>query len=160
MCVLSDREIEEYVACGKLRIEPFIPEHMTPNGIDLCMHEAWIEGIAEKFVNAMVNIPPHTRFMLATREFLSVPDDLVGMIWLKTSLARKGVTGSFGLIDAGFAGTLTLAFYNSSNDAITLNPDAKIVQVCFVKMSKPAGKLYAVRSGHYQNQKGVTFSRI
>ncbi|MEM4160774.1 MAG: dCTP deaminase [Thermoplasmata archaeon] len=160
MCVLSDREIKRCVEKGFLKIEPFVEGNLTPNGIDLCVHEVWFEGTEEKIVEKPVFVPPHTRFLVSTREKISMPDDLVGMLWIKTSLARSGILGAFGLIDAGFSGTLTLAFYNGSKETFSLSLGAKIVQLVFVRMGSRPEKLYMERSGHYQNQQGITFSRL
>ncbi|MEM3396035.1 MAG: dCTP deaminase [Thermoplasmata archaeon] len=160
MCVLSDGEIKEYLKRQSLKIEPFVETNLTPNGIDLCAHEVWVEGMNEKIISASVAVPPHTRFMVSTKEKVSMPEDIVGMLWIKTSLARKGIFGAFGLVDAGFRGTLTLGFYNGSKETISLSPDAKIVQLVFVKLNSNPDKLYGERSGHYQNQEGITFSRI
>ncbi|MCX8173931.1 MAG: dCTP deaminase [Thermoplasmata archaeon] len=160
MCVLSDREIREYVKRKVLIIEPFVEQNLTPNGIDLCAHEVWIEGIPEKMVETAVSVPPVTRFMVSTRERVVMPEDLVGILWIKTSLARKGIFGAFGMIDAGFRGTLTLGFFNGSGEAVSLSQGAKIVQLVFVRMHSSPEKLYVERSGHYQDQQGITFSRV
>lgn len=157
MGLLSDREIKELVRSQKLKIEPFNESNLTPNGIDLCIHEIWVEG--GETTTKPCEVPPLTRFMVSTLEFISMPENLVGMLWIKTSLARKGIIGSFGLIDSGFQGRLTLAFYNSSREVVSLAPASKCVQLVFLKHSG-SEKLYAERSGHYQNQEGITFSRL
>ncbi|MGB9636183.1 MAG: dCTP deaminase [Thermoplasmata archaeon] len=158
--VLADREIIENLRENKLKIEPFIEQHLTPNGIDLCIGEVWVEGMAEKVTEGEISIPGHTRFLVATRECVGLPENLVGLLWLKTSLARKGIIGSFGLVDAGFNGNLTLAMYNSSGKSVVVKCGEKIVQLCFLKLSDMPEKLYPARSGNYQNQKGITFSRV
>lgn len=157
MCVLSDWEIKEYVKKQVLKIEPFVEANLTPNGIDLCAHEVWIEGREEKMVELAVSVPPGTRFMISTMERVSMPEDVVGMLWIKTSLARRGIFGAFGMIDAGFRGTLTLGLYNGSKEPVIIPPSAKIVQLVFVKMHSKPEKLYMERSGNYQDQQGITF---
>lgn len=156
MCLLSDWEIKEYVQTQKLRIEPFNESNLTPNGIDLCVNEIWVEG-REPTKNSC-EVPPLTRFMVSTLEFISMPENLAGMLWIKTSLARKGIVGSFGIVDAGFEGRLTLAFYNASYEKVVIAPGSKVVQLVLLRHS-PSQKLYPERSGHYQNQDRITFSR-
>ncbi|RLF73672.1 MAG: hypothetical protein DRN42_05330 [Thermoplasmata archaeon] len=64
--------------------------------------------------------------------------------------------GSFGRIDAGFHGTLTLALANMSPKEQAVTIGDRIVQVVFETLSTLPEKVYAERSGNYQGQLGIT----
>jgi dCTP deaminase len=66
---------------------------------------------------------------------------------------------SFGKIDSGFNGTLTLLGFNSSNEEVELKIGETFAQMVFEMMTGPAASLYSERSGNYQNQKGITWSK-
>ena len=80
-------------------------------------------------------------------------------MWLRTSWARKGIICSFGKIDSGFKGNLTLLGLNAGKDNVIIEIGNTFAQIVFETLSTTANELYAERSGNYQNQKGITWSR-
>ena len=61
--------------------------------------------------------------------------------------------------NSGFKGSLTLLGYNSGKDSVKVKIGNTFTQIVFEKLSTNANELYAERSGNYQNQKGVTWSK-
>jgi dCTP deaminase len=100
-------------------------------------------------------LPPECHTLIGTKERVELPNYLCAQIWLKSSWARKGLLASFGLIDAGFHGNLTLSVYNASDKDIEFHLDQGIVQVCFILLTSSAEKTYSQRSGNYQNSNVV-----
>ena len=66
--------------------------------------------------------------------------------------------GSFGFIDAGFNGHLSLSFYNCSSWEIDLKHGDKIAQVVFIELTSESDITYGERSGNYQNSTGIKLS--
>ena len=66
---------------------------------------------------------------------------------------------SFGKVEAGFEGNLTLSAYNASDDTLQIKIGETFAQIVFERMESPPEKLYDKRSGTYLGQKGVTMSR-
>ena len=158
MTVLSDEAILSALDVGELEIEPFNAENLTPNGYDLTIKEIEIpEGARTS--NGDLIIPPGKRFAVSTKERVACGPNLCAQLWLRTSWARKGIVCSFGKIDSGFNGTLTLLGFNSSEMNVTLSTDVTFAQMVFEVMTGPAASLYSERSGNYQNQEGITWSR-
>jgi|YelNatPaOPRAMG01_1025707.scaffolds.fasta_scaffold01143_22 dCTP deaminase len=150
--MLSDAEIRSLVTKGKLIVSNYREEQLTPNGYDLTAGMIRVPG--ENGSDG--NIPARSFFLVSTLERLDMPSGIAGQIWLKSSFCRKGIIGSFGLVDSGFRGELTLALYNAADTAITIFTGRSIAQITFIRMSSEPAQTYEQRSGNYQNQTGVT----
>ena len=158
MTILSDEAIISALDVGELEIEPFNEDNLTPNGYDLTIKEIEIPG-SEKICNGDVIIQPGKRFALSTKERIACRPNLCAQLCLRTSWARKGIMCSFGKIDSGFNGTLTLLGFNSSDKNVTLSTGVTFAQMVFEIMTGAASSLYSERSGNYQNQDGITWSK-
>ena len=143
---------------GELEIDPFNKDNLTPNGYDLTIKEIEIPN-GDKTSNGDLAIPPGKRFAVSTKERIACGPNLCAQLWLRTTWARKGIVCSFGKIDSGFDGTLTLLGFNSSEQNVILSIDVTFAQMVFEVMTGPASSLYSERSGNYQNQKGITWSK-
>jgi len=155
--LLADADIRRYLAKGEIRIEPFDETHLTPNGYDVSIEEVVVP--APKGSARPNRIPPRTRFAVSTRESITLGRHVAGQIWLRTTWARRGVVASFGMIDAGFSGTLTFGALNASSKPLELPIGDRFAQVVFLTLDSPASETYDQRSGTYQGQKGVTLGR-
>ncbi len=158
MSILSDEAILSAIDLGELEIDPFNSDNLTPNGYDLTISEVEIPNSTKINKGEMI-IPPGSRFAVSTKERIACGANLCGQLWLRTSWARKGIACSFGKIDSGFDGTLTLLGFNSGNEDVSISIGETFAQVVFEMLSGPARSLYSERSGNYQNQKGVTWSK-
>ena len=158
MTVLSDKSIIKLIANKEIVIEPFSDTNLTPNGYDLTVCEIEIPN-EEKISKGNLRIPPNHRFAISTKEVISCGENHCAQLWLRTSWARKGIICSFGKIDSGFKGNLTLLGLNSSEDEVNIEIGNTFAQIVFEKLSTPADELYSDRSGNYQNQKGITWSK-
>jgi dCTP deaminase len=159
MAVLSDADITAKLLSKELKIEPFFEKNLTPNGYDLTIAEIVIPSASVKADQGTVEIPAKTWFAVSTKEYIKLSAKVTAQLWIRTSHARKGVMGSFGKIDAGFEGNLTLSAFNASDQSIKLDIGDTFAQMVFEAMSSEPKALYAERSGHYQGQRGVNLSR-
>ncbi len=148
--ILSDSSIMELIKNGKLKIENFKENNLTPNGYDVTVEECYVPSTDTK----TEYIPSSTFFIVSTQEYFYFPSDLIGQIWIRTSWARKGVILSSGIIDAGFEGKLNLFAHTSNND-VRIMKGERIAQIIFIKLDREAEKPYALRSGHYHKQDGI-----
>ena len=180
--ILSDRTIREELEAGRIVIEPLGEACIQPSSVDLHVDRLFrvfrnhtmghidvkqdLEDLTE-----LVEIGEDDRFMLhpgefvlgATAEEVGLPNDLVGRLEGKSSLARLGllIHSTAGFLDPGFRGHVTLEFSNVANLPITLYPGMKIGQVSFESMTTPADRPYgsAGMGSKYQGQRGPTPSR-
>jgi dCTP deaminase len=152
MAVISDSEIENLCSRGILISSGFNPKNVTPNGYDLTVEHI---RIGSTDYSSEVTVEPSLHFLVSTKEFISMPPDICAQMWIRSSLARKGIIGSFGFIDAGFRGNLTLSLYNSSKEKFMIAPETRIAQIVFLKMNSPSRSDYETRSGNYQGSVGI-----
>ena len=159
MGFLSDSDIRRYVAKGELRIEPFEEKNLTPNGYDVAVDEVVVPSENLRTTSGTALVPANARFAVSTQETIQLGRHIVGQIWLRTTWARRGVVASFGMIDAGFSGTLTFGAFNASSSVLELPIGDRFAQLVFMTLESPASETYDRRSGTYQGQKGVTLER-
>lgn len=155
MCLVPDHEIEARMKDGSLVIADFDPQGLTPNGYDLRVAEARIEG-GESVTAGVLVIPPGKLFFVSTMERVELPDDLAAQLWTRTSWLRKGLLMGLGKVDAGFHGTLTFSGFNASSVPVELPIGVRMVQMVLETMRSPVERTYSKRSGNYQGQKGIT----
>ncbi len=151
--MLSDRDILLAMKNGEISISPFSEDSLTPNGYDLKVGELMIPDKKIHIKDGKIKIDKGTHFLVGTLEEVSVGNRHVAQLWLKSRWARRGVLASFGLVDAGFRGILTLGAYATREIEISIGD--KFVQICFFELKSEVEKPYEKRSGNYQNQKSI-----
>jgi len=151
--LLPDEMIRE-----RILIEPFSEESLQPAGYDLRVgDEAYVNGeILSVKDRGFLIIPPKTYALVLTFERIKLPDDVMGDMKLRSSLAREGLIGSFAWVDPGWDGKLTLGLYNASEKAIELSHGERFVQIAFVRLEGPARNPYR---GRYQGSARIALSR-
>lgn len=188
---LSDVDIERYLADQKLKIEPK-PERDAINGvtvdvrlgyqfrvfseytlpfIDLSAPKEALSASLEKVMSDEILLDDDTLFYLhpgelalaVTLESISIPDDLVGWLDGRSSLARLGlmVHVTAHRIDPGWQGQIVLEFFNSGKLPLALKPGMKIGALSFETLTTPAKRPYHSREdAKYKDQHGAVASRI
>ncbi len=152
--ILSDTDIKRLLDEGELVIEDFKEDNLTPNGYDLTVAEVVAEERRPQSKGAAV-IPPSTWFAVSTEEYIEMPSSIAAELWIRTTWARKGIISSFGMIDAGFEGNLTLSAFSSYQE-IEISIGDTFAQMVFHSLTNESDKLYDERSGNYQESEGVT----
>lgn len=153
----SDTDILAAQKAGSFRAEPWRPEDLTPNGLDLRIGHVLVPSVMkEPQSSGTVAVPPMARFVVGTEAVLAMPQDAAGSLWLRSSYARRGVLASFGKVDAGFRGNLTLGAFNSSHEALQVPIGDRFCQMVLETLRTPPQKAY---EGRYQDQRGVTMAK-
>ena len=155
MTILSDKDIEYSIIKEKLSIEPFNSKNLTPNGYDLSIEEIFIKKTDQHIKKGIAKIPGQTWFAISTKEFIKMGPKITSQLWIRSSYARKGVMASFGKVDAGFHGTLTISCFNSNDTDIEIPIGDRFCQIVFEHLSSLPSDLYDKKSGNYQNQRGI-----
>ncbi len=188
---LSDGDIDERLEQGSICIEP-APEADAIAGIsvdlrldhrfrvfnsnsvthlDLSGDRAQLERDINRIMGKEIEIEegealyihPGELVLGATLESVNIPDDLVGWLDGRSSLARLGlmVHVTAGRIDPGWEGQIVLEFYNNGKLPLALRPGMIICALSFEMLSSPALRPYNKReNAKYRDQKGAVFSRI
>lgn len=107
------------------------------------------------------DVIPKEFILASSREDFKMPDDLVGVYYLNSSLGRSGLEHMMaGFIDPGFHGKLTLEMFNATRfHTLRIREGMKIGQIAFHKVKEvPEYASYRTR-GQYNGQTGVTQSK-
>ncbi|AKC32014.1 dCTP deaminase [Candidatus Pantoea carbekii] len=141
---------------------PFIDLSCSKNevkaALDLMMSD---EIILKK--NQTFFLHPGELVLSATLESVTMPDNLVGWLDGRSSLARLGlmVHVTSHRIDPGWHGHIVLEFFNSGKLPLGLRPGMLIGALSFEPLSGRATRPYNLRkNAKYQKQKGADASRI
>lgn len=188
---LCDRDIEAWMDSGKLEITPRPPveringatvDVRLGNGfrvflghnagfIDLSGPKDEVSAALDKVMSDEIVLPEGEAFFLhpgelalaVTFETVSIPDDLVGWLDGRSSLARLGlmVHVTAHRIDPGWKGRIVLEFYNSGKLPLALRPGMLIGALSFEPLSGPASRPYNSRQdAKYRDQQSAVASRI
>jgi len=167
--VLSGDVIRGLISAGRLVVDPLYLDTVRENGLDLRVggeYATYVEGsvVAPCELGAgeagrlfrvargdEVAIPPRSFVLLATEEYVKMPDDVVGLANLRSTLARYGLSIPPTVVDAGFEGNITIEVVNNGPNTVVLRRGTRFLHLILVKTEGRAH--YA---GHYQGQRGVT----
>ncbi|MFT5759086.1 MAG: dCTP deaminase [Alteromonadaceae bacterium] len=188
---LSDKDIEASIEAGQIKIVPTpdismisgvsvdirlgnefrVFQDHTAAYIDLSGPKADVQSAMNSVMSDEIFIADGDAFFLhpgqlalaVTYESVTLPDDIVGWLDGRSSLARLGlmVHVTAHRIDPGWSGQIVLEFYNSGKLPLALRPKMKIAALNFETMSSSALRPYNKRTdAKYKDQKGAVASRI
>ncbi|KYK28945.1 MAG: deoxyuridine 5'-triphosphate nucleotidohydrolase [Theionarchaea archaeon] len=161
--ILNDENLHQLIKTGMIKNICDISIQLTPNGIDLTLKK--VEKFTDKgqidFTNEQRKLPttqeiPFTNdwvhldkgcYKVTFNEIVTIPQDAIALARPRSSLLRSGATIESAVWDAGFHGVSIslLVVYNSYG--ISLQKNARLIQLFFIKMSHKARKTY---QGIYQ----------
>jgi dCTP deaminase len=139
--------------------------------IDLSGTKVSVNKAVEKVMGDEIYVSDEETFVLhpgelalgITLESIALPDDLVGWLDGRSSLARLGlmVHVTAHRIDPGWDGNIVLEFFNSGKLPLALRPGMGIGAMSFETLSGPAERPYTKREdAKYRHQSGPLASRI
>ncbi len=188
---LCDRDIEQSLEAGNIVIEPrpdksrisgvsvdvrlgnefrVFQAHTAPY-IDLSGPKEEVSAAIDRVMSDEIYIANGEVFILhpgelalaVTLESVTLPDNIVGWLDGRSSLARLGlmVHVTAHRIDPGWSGRIVLEFYNGGRLPLGLRPGMTIGALNFETMSGPAERPYNKRAdAKYKSQQGAVASRI
>jgi dCTP deaminase len=186
-----DRDIIKLLEEGRIKIDPppdkksisgvsvdlrlgsrfrVFSSHRIPY-IDLSGSKEEINSTVEKVMGDEIVLQGDDKFILhpgelalgITAEAITLPDNIVGWLDGRSSLARLGlmVHVTAHRIDPGWSGHIVLEFYNSGKLPLGLRPGMTIGAINFESLSSAAERPYNKRAdAKYKGQTGPLASRI
>jgi dCTP deaminase len=117
------------------------------------------EEVTVPFGEQFVLHPLH--FVLgSTLEYIRLPNDLAGQVLGRSSWGRLGlVVATAVVVQAGFAGCLTLELANMGSVPLLLRPGLRVAQLCVWRAVAPATKAHAAEAQLYDAPLGPESSR-
>jgi deoxycytidine triphosphate deaminase len=136
----------------------FIPETLTNHDkqFDRAFREENVEKKIVRVTEGSIFMRPKEFILAETMETFDMPNDVCGLVFDKSTYARKGIAAFNTVIEPGWKGVLTLELVNHSNQPQELIIGAGIVQVIFFKNSELPKHVY---TGKYMDAKGVEVAK-
>lgn len=135
-------------------IWPYNPAHVNPASIDLCIGDKFVDLESDcRFTLSEITITPGQAILASTFEWIRMPTNAAGVLYLKSSRAREGLDHALaGWIDPGFCGNLTLELH--AHRSVTIRSGQRVVQLVLMQTTG-----HAQYNGRYQGQTGPTEAR-
>ena len=82
---------------------------------------------------------PQEYVLVSTFESVKIPNDLMAVLYPRSSVNRKGLSVDLtGIIDSGYEGPLTLPIRNNTrSQVIQIHPGERICQLVFEQLAQP-----------------------
>src|SRR5436190_1354639 len=119
---LSDTEITSAIKPGQIKIRPRIAK-LNPAGVDLR-------------IDRDLELNPGQQRLAATLERVELSENFLGILHIRSSLAREGIIASLALVDPGFQGQLTVSLHNAGDRPVRLTRGETFNQLSRVRLSK------------------------
>ncbi len=136
--VLSKSTIQTLLDEGRLKISPYDPEALQDISYRLHLDSVAVypDTNQEKTINNDFHLLPGEFVLINSKEYVEIPDDLVGHMSTRSSAARLGLLVNFGseLIHPGHIGKICLEIKNLSNKPILLQSGLSLAQLYFEKV--------------------------
>lgn len=171
--ILSDRDIRAALASGRIAIDPMpdldaqlgsvsvdfrlgrtfmVFEHSRFSFIDPRQPQSI--GDAMRTIEVAEDEPfimqPGDFALASTIECLTLPDDLLGRLEGRSSIARLGITvhSTAAVFEPGWVGTATMELSNLGRMAVALYPGMRICAFSFEEVSSPVSVPYRLKAGN------------
>jgi dCTP deaminase len=175
--VLTQTDILDYVAAGKLTFAPGLDRfQMQAHSVDLrlgftfLVPKSWevtrsgreqlkmdyyaselpdYFNVVELEKGQFFDLLPGEHILVSSLESVSLPDDLMAVMYPRTSTNRKGISvDQTGIIDSGYEGQLVIPIRNNTlSQTVRLYPGERFCQIVFQKLTR---KVSARKSRYHQ----------
>lgn len=170
MSILTKKEILERVRKGEMTFDPELDEfQIQAHAVDLrlgytfMIPKSWkltekgreslqidhyngeqndCYDIIELEKGQFFDLLPGEHILTSTLESIKWPDDLMSVLYPKSSTNRRGLSVDLtGIVDAGYEGQLIIPIKNNTNSqTIRIYPGERFCQITFQKLSEPSPK--------------------
>lgn len=100
---------------------------------------------------APIVIPPGQFAFLPTREFISLPHNILGFINMKSGLKNSGLVNVSGFhVDPGYMGKLVFAVFNAGPQTVTIRCDQDAFLIWFARLEGATKEYERKKRGFYE----------
>src|SRR5207244_12669176 len=103
-----------------------------------------------------LELNPGQQRLAATLERVELSENFLGILHIRSSLAREGIVASLALVDPGFQGQLTVSLHNAGDRPVRLTRGERFIQLSILRLGTPATH---TQNGTYQNRRAIAKSR-
>ncbi len=167
--ILSAVDLQREIKQGRLSIEPSTDETIRENGVDLRLSSTIMrlienkEGMfdirspnldqfysKESIVDKLV-LGKSERILVSTLEKVALPNNLMAFCQLRSTFSRAGISIPPTVVDAGFAGNLTIQL-SGGPFSVKIPTNTRFLHLVFAELRTPLTKGY---EGKYKNDCNV-----
>ena len=178
MSVLTSKDILQYVADGRLRFNPqldkfqlqahsvdlrlgftfLVPKiwYVTKNGREQLHMDYYAAerpdyfDVVELEKGQFFDLLPGEHILVSSLESVKLPDDLMAVMYPRSSINRKGISvDQTGIIDSGYEGQLVIPIRNNtSSQTVRLYPGERFCQIVFEQLTESV----AARKSRYHQK--------
>lgn len=134
-------------------IVPFVDEPVQERGMSYGLgpagYDIRIGKIDRRLQSDSYLINPGDFVLASALEWTKFPDDIVGEVKDKSTLARMGIALQTTVIEPGWYGHITLEISNHGLKPVRIYIGQPIAQLQFIQLDEPTERPY---KGKYQNQ--------
>lgn len=89
-----------------------------------------------------ITIGAKEHFLIQTLEKVTLPNDIVGVVYPRSGTNRKGITVDMtGIVDPGYSGHLMIPVTNMMSRAVKFYPGERIAQIMFHRTEKTSDSI-------------------
>lgn len=184
--ILSDRDIKKALTSGRIKITPLadLTTALGTCNLDLQLGHVYrvfnhsktpyldpqnpktLSDVTTEIItknNEAFTLHPGEFILAMTKEYLEMPDDLMGRLEGRSSIGRLGIVvhSTAATIDPGFRGNITLELANMGRIPVMLYPGMRICSLSFEELTSAAEvPYYKKKHAKYVGQKKPEASRI
>lgn len=184
--VLSDGDIRKALESGWIKIDPFpdLEKQLGSVSVDFRLGQTFMvfehsrfsyidprhpQSIGDAMRTIVVNeddpfiMQPGDFALASTMESLELPDDLLGRLEGRSSIARLGITvhSTAAVFEPGWVGTATMELSNLGRMAVALYPGMRICAFSFETLSSPVTTPYRLKKDNkYAGQTNPQASQL
>jgi len=167
MSILTKDDILQYVSAGDICFRPaldrfqlqahsvdlrlgftfLVPKswHITKNGREQ-LHMDYYDSNRPEYFDVVelekgqyFDLLPGEHILVSSLESVAIPDDLMAVMYPRSSTNRKGISvDQTGIIDSGYQGQLVIPIRNNTQfQSVRLYPGERFCQIVFEKLSEP-----------------------
>lgn len=160
--VLTKKQIMDYLSERKIVVEPTLePEQIDCASIDLRLdnffaefrtakkpyidpaniqeeYGEYLDFVELEFFENEYYLQPKKFVLAQTFEYIALPNNIVGRLDGRSSIARQGLTvhAAAGFVDPGFKGHLVFELLNAGEMSIKLYPLMRVAKIAFFRAMK------------------------
>ncbi len=160
--ILSGKQIRS----GQHVTQHKLDEQFQPAGVDLSVESVWafeeaggidLDNKKRKLPktkalafapDGSLHLPPGA-YKIIFNETVSIPADCAAMARSRSSLLRMGAAVQTALWDPGYKGRSEALLVVSNSHGLTLQRDARVAQLVFIRIERADGEVYG---GRYQGE--------
>lgn len=137
--VLSGKTIQKLISEDKIKINPLENGSVGSVAVDLHLDSNALNPDSGKEVGlADFHLSLDEFFLANTKEFITLPANLMGRVVARSSLARLGVLVTFDadILPPNYAGKPLLTLKNLSRKPVLLKPGLAVAQIMFEQVDQ------------------------